>query len=133
MGDNAETKSNTHRVPTGIAGLDEMLGGGLLFNSVAVVKGAPGTGKSCIGMEYIARGIPFVYAYADVDLKGDEPFALKLPAEEKALDVEKIVEFSYSASKMSDMSETMRAFARNRLDWTIKMNDMIDFVNQIPL
>jgi circadian clock protein KaiC len=50
-------KSNSHRVPTGISGLDEMLGGGLLFNSVAVIKGAPGTGKSCVGMEYIARGI----------------------------------------------------------------------------
>lgn len=54
MGD---TKSDSERVPTGIAGLDEMLGGGLLFNSVAVVKGAPGSGKSCIGMEFIARGI----------------------------------------------------------------------------
>ncbi len=44
------------RVPTGIQGLDEMLGGGLLRNSVAVVKGAPGTGKSCLGIEYIWRG-----------------------------------------------------------------------------
>ena len=53
----AETgASDNHRVPTGIEGLDEMLGGGLLFNSVAVVKGAPGTGKSCIGMEFISRG-----------------------------------------------------------------------------
>jgi circadian clock protein KaiC len=48
---------DAQRVPTGIAGLDEMLGGGLLFNSVAVVKGAPGTGKSCLGMEFISRGI----------------------------------------------------------------------------
>jgi circadian clock protein KaiC len=45
------------RVPTGIRGLDDMLGGGLLKNSVAVVKGAPGTGKSCVGMEFISRGI----------------------------------------------------------------------------
>ncbi|NPV58950.1 MAG: ATPase [Actinobacteria bacterium] len=47
---------DNQRVPTGITGLDEMLGGGLLFNSVAVVKGAPGTGKSCVGMEFISRG-----------------------------------------------------------------------------
>jgi len=53
--DNADTNSN--RIPTGIKGLDEMLGGGLLQNSVAVIKGAPGTGKSCIGMEFISRGI----------------------------------------------------------------------------
>jgi circadian clock protein KaiC len=34
-----------------------MLKGGLLTNSVAVLKGAPGTGKSSIGIEFIARGI----------------------------------------------------------------------------
>lgn len=48
---------NSERVPTGISGLDDMLGGGLLFNSIAVIKGAPGTGKSCLGMEFISRGI----------------------------------------------------------------------------
>ncbi|MBC7230236.1 MAG: ATPase [Actinobacteria bacterium] len=56
MGATGRGTADNHRVPTGIAGLDEMLGGGLLFNSVAVVKGAPGTGKSCIGMEFISRG-----------------------------------------------------------------------------
>lgn len=50
-------EENSERVPTGITGLDEMLGGGLLFNSIAVIKGAPGTGKSCLGMEFISRGI----------------------------------------------------------------------------
>ncbi len=44
------------RVPTGVKGLDEMLDGGLLPNSVTVIKGAPGTGKSCLGIEYIWRG-----------------------------------------------------------------------------
>lgn len=57
MGNAAGSGNDSERVPTGIAGLDRMLGGGLLFNSVAVVKGAPGTGKSCIGVEFISRGI----------------------------------------------------------------------------
>lgn len=56
MGAPGKGGMDNRRVPTGITGLDEMLGGGLLFNSVAVVKGAPGTGKSCVGMEFIARG-----------------------------------------------------------------------------
>ncbi len=56
MGGQGSVETDNRRVPTGITGLDEMLGGGLLFNSVAVVKGAPGTGKSCIGMEFISRG-----------------------------------------------------------------------------
>jgi circadian clock protein KaiC len=57
MADYAADSSDAKKVPTGIADLDEMLGGGLLYNSVAVVKGAPGTGKSCIGIEYVSRGI----------------------------------------------------------------------------
>jgi len=44
------------RVPTGIRGLDEMLRGGLLPGSVGVLKGAPGTGKTSIGIEFVARG-----------------------------------------------------------------------------
>ncbi len=57
MVDEQGSGKEAQRVPTGIAGLDEMLGGGLLFNSVAVIKGAPGTGKSCLGMEFISKGI----------------------------------------------------------------------------
>ncbi len=57
MGDRPGAEGNSQRVPTGISGLDEMLGGGLLYNSVAVIKGAPGTGKSCMGMEFVSRGI----------------------------------------------------------------------------
>ncbi len=57
MADISGRMGNSERIPTGIAGLDEMLEGGLLSNSVAVVKGAPGTGKSCVGVEFISRGI----------------------------------------------------------------------------
>lgn len=45
------------RVKTGITGLDEMLGGGLLPETANLVEGAPGTGKSTLGMQFIANGI----------------------------------------------------------------------------
>ncbi len=45
------------RVATGVAGLDSMLDGGLLPGSATVIKGAPGTGKTCIGLEFIAAGV----------------------------------------------------------------------------
>ncbi len=44
------------RVTTGISGLDEMLGGGLLPGSATLVEGAPGTGKSTLGMQFIYHG-----------------------------------------------------------------------------
>ena len=45
------------RVKTGIAGFDQMLGGGLNPGSVAIIKGAPGAGKTCFGIEFLARGV----------------------------------------------------------------------------
>ena len=45
------------RVKTGVTGLDEMLGGGFLRNSANLVEGAPGTGKTTLGMHFIYKGI----------------------------------------------------------------------------
>ena len=45
------------RIPTGIAGLDEMLRGGFLPRSANLVEGAPGTGKSTLGMQFIQHNI----------------------------------------------------------------------------
>ncbi|NLE77640.1 MAG: ATPase [Chloroflexi bacterium] len=45
------------RVNTGILGLDEMLHGGFLPQSANLVEGAPGTGKTTLGMQFIYNGI----------------------------------------------------------------------------
>jgi circadian clock protein KaiC len=45
------------RVQTGIRGLDEMLSGGFLSQTANLVEGAPGTGKTTIGMQFIYNGI----------------------------------------------------------------------------
>jgi len=45
------------RVQTGIRGLDEMLFGGFLPQTANLVEGAPGTGKTTIGMQFIYNGI----------------------------------------------------------------------------
>jgi circadian clock protein KaiC len=44
------------RVPTGIAGLDDVLHGGFLAGSSILVRGAPGTGKTTLGMQYLHYG-----------------------------------------------------------------------------
>jgi circadian clock protein KaiC len=45
------------RVQTGISGLDDMLGGGFLRETANLVEGAPGTGKTTLGMQFIYNGI----------------------------------------------------------------------------
>jgi len=50
----ADKKSD--RVPTGIAGLDEMLAGGFLPGTAVLVRGAPGTGKTTLALQYLVHG-----------------------------------------------------------------------------
>ena len=44
-------------MPTGISGLDEMLGGGFPSGHVVLVTGLPGTGKTCFGLQFLMAGV----------------------------------------------------------------------------
>jgi circadian clock protein KaiC len=46
-----------NRLRTGITGYDDMLGGGFLPHTANLVEGAPGTGKTTLGMQFIWHGI----------------------------------------------------------------------------
>src|SRR5215211_418058 len=41
---------------TGIAGLDDILGGGLTPNRVYLVEGNPGSGKTTLALQYLLEG-----------------------------------------------------------------------------
>jgi circadian clock protein KaiC len=45
------------KVPTGVAGLDEMLGGGFPAGHVVLVTGLPGTGKTCFALQFLMDGV----------------------------------------------------------------------------
>ncbi|HTP55882.1 MAG TPA: ATPase domain-containing protein [Thermoplasmata archaeon] len=45
------------KASTGVAGLDEMLGGGFPEGHVVLVTGLPGTGKTCLGLEFLLAGV----------------------------------------------------------------------------
>src|SRR5256885_11100822 len=44
-------------IHTGVYGLDEIFLGGVLKGNVILVEGAPGTGKTLLGVEFIYQGI----------------------------------------------------------------------------
>jgi circadian clock protein KaiC len=50
------SETSRPRVPTGIAGLDEMLEGGFPRGHVVLVTGLPGTGKTCFGLQFLLAG-----------------------------------------------------------------------------
>ncbi|MBN1179330.1 MAG: ATPase [Anaerolineae bacterium] len=44
------------RAKTGVPGLDDMLGGGFLPNSIVLLRGAPGTGKTSLSLQFLIEG-----------------------------------------------------------------------------
>ncbi len=48
---------STERCPTGIAGLDEILGGGIPTNRMYVIEGEPGSGKTTMALQFLLEGV----------------------------------------------------------------------------
>jgi circadian clock protein KaiC len=53
----SEVSAELHRVPTGVKGLDEMLGGGLPRGRCVLVCGGPGSGKTIFGIQFLYTGV----------------------------------------------------------------------------
>jgi len=51
------TKATPSREATGVQGLDAMLGGGVMPGDATLVAGSPGTGKTTLGLHFIAAGV----------------------------------------------------------------------------
>ncbi len=49
---------STDRIGTGVAGLDEILHGGLLPGRACMVRGGPGAGKTTLGLHFLSNGTP---------------------------------------------------------------------------
>lgn len=47
---------SSHRLGTGVPGLDELCGGGLLECSVTLISGSAGIGKSTLGLQFVFEG-----------------------------------------------------------------------------
>jgi hypothetical protein len=80
--------------------------------------------------EYMARGLPFVYAYADPDLTEPCPFALSVPNTAAPVDMDALIAFARSLAARTGVSPSMRCFAAERLDWSCKLTAMMAFVRQ---
>src|SRR5690349_13623952 len=51
-----ETTGALRRAATGIAGLDDVLTGGLARNRLHLLEGSPGTGKTTVALQFLMRG-----------------------------------------------------------------------------
>lgn len=58
------------RIPTGIKGLDALIGGGFIPRKVYLVSGETGTGKTVFGLQYLMEGIS--HGENGIYIAGDE-------------------------------------------------------------
>ena len=78
--------------------------------------------------EYCARGIPFIYGIHDPDFPADFPYILHLPADESPVDIKQILAFAKRVYADPDHPQKMRRYAKERLDWSVKMRELKDFL-----
>ncbi len=81
----------SNRVKTGIYGLDPLLDGGLKRNSVSLVIGAPGTGKTTCATQFLMKGLKEGVEAIHITLDESKDQIIK---EAKALGFEDIEEFA---------------------------------------
>lgn len=81
--------------------------------------------------EYAAWGLPFIYTHKDTDFPDGIPWALKLPGGEKVVDVDAMINFSEKVYSEGNPSLELWHFAKNNLDWTIKIKQMYYFALDI--
>jgi hypothetical protein len=75
--------------------------------------------------EYVARGLPFIYAYTDPDLNEDsKEFALEFPNDDSLIDMEKVIEFAKKALEDKELPQKMRKYAEEHLDYEVKMKKL---------
>ena len=81
--------------------------------------------------EYFCRGIPFFWSSIDVDLPENNPFVLKLDANEDPFDLKKVIDFILENRKSKSVPSEMRKYAEDHLDWKHKMMHLNSFFDQI--
>ncbi|MEW5733660.1 MAG: hypothetical protein AB1921_02335 [Thermodesulfobacteriota bacterium] len=83
--------------------------------------------------DYMARGIPFIYAYDDPDVPADFPYALKLGNDPSPVSLDAMILFAREMAlkaKEEDISRAMRSHAEEHMDFGPKMEAYLAFARE---
>lgn len=98
-------ETHTDRRSTGLAGLDEVLHGGLIPQRAYLVRGGPGTGKTTLGLHFLIAGVAAGEKALLITLESSEA-QLRDDAATQGLELEGVA--------FLDLSPTRDFFAENR-------------------
>lgn len=78
---------------------------------------------------YLAKGLPVIIGYDDVDLQSDLPFVLKVANDESLLSFQIIEEFHYK-SKLYRENGHICKYVNDNLCWNEKIKKLIEFIEK---
>jgi hypothetical protein len=82
--------------------------------------------------EYIARGIPFIYGHSDPDLNDEaKAFSLQFPNDDSNVNIEKVIKFAEKAYNDKELSQKMRKYALEHLDYSVKMKKLLEKIQNL--
>ena len=84
--------------------------------------------------EYFARGIPFIYAYTDVDFDNSQAVrdnTLHFPNSDEIIDMTAVAAFAHARLHDPAHPAVMHAWAEQQLDYRIKMKKLRDFLLEL--
>jgi circadian clock protein KaiC len=94
-----------NRCPTGVAGLDEVLHGGLIRHRAYLARGGPGTGKTTLGLHFLRAGIE----------RGERALLITLESNEAQLRADAAAQgLGLDGVHVLDLSPTREFFAENQ-------------------
>lgn len=67
--------------------------------------------------EYMARGLPFVYAVEDPSIPEDNGFCLLLPNDDSPLSMDQLAAFALESRRDETLPARMRAYAKTHMSW----------------
>jgi circadian clock protein KaiC len=98
-------KPDTLRRATGVAGLDEVLHGGLIPDRAYLVRGGPGTGKTTLGLHFLRAGVA----------AGENTLLISLESNEAQLRADAVgIGMDLTGVTVLDLSPSREFFAENQ-------------------
>lgn len=81
--------------------------------------------------EYCARGLPFFWSTSDSDFVPDWPYILKIPQNNGKFSLDAVISFADRMKADKSHHIKMRQYCNEILDWSVKMNDLVSFFEEI--
>ena len=85
--------------------------------SLALYKIGFQTGSVLKLREYMARGLPFIYAYEDPHMSEEMAWCMKTPNDDSPIDMNEVDSFVQRIKSLENLSDKMREYAKVNMTW----------------